>query len=42
MPEKKGSDIHPIDSNQTSVSIPLADATLTLSAKAGVWEVSRK
>ena len=42
IPEKKASEIHQIDANQTRVSVPLGDSSLTLSAKSGVWEVSRK
>jgi hypothetical protein len=42
MPEKKGGEIHLIDANQTTISVPLGDSSLTLSAKDGVWEVSRK
>ena len=42
MPEKKGGEIHLIDANEKSVTIPLHDSKLTLSVSAGFWEVSRK
>lgn len=42
MPEQKGSEMHLIDANQTTISVPLGDSSLTLSAEDGVWEVSRK
>jgi hypothetical protein len=42
MPEQKGSEIHLIEENETSVTIPLDDSKLTLSVSAGFWEVSRK